>query len=191
VRILAATNRNLADEVAQGHFRADLYHRVSVFPIEVPPLRDRGEDILTLAGFFLDGARTRLGLGPVRMTPSAGAALRRYDWPGNVRELEHTMTRAALRAAEGRRREPVMVDRRHLDLPDLPDLPATPADGPAPAPTAPAPLRAAVDAFQRDLIARHLQAAGGNWSQAARTLELDRGNLHRLARRLGLTSTSG
>ena len=185
VRIIAATNRNLLEEVAQGRFRADLFHRLSVFPMEVPPLRSRGEDILTLAGFFLDCARSQLGLGPVRMTPAASAALLRYDWPGNVRELEHTATRAALRAAGGRRREPVVVDVQHLNLPSATALPTPPPPAPIePAPTA--SLRDALDQFQRDLIARHLADSGGNWSEVARRLSVDRGNLHRLARRLGL-----
>jgi anaerobic nitric oxide reductase transcription regulator len=185
VRILTATNRNLVEEVALGHFRADLFHRLSVYPIDLPPLRARGDDILTLAGFFLDGARTRLGLGPVRLTPAAGACLMRYDWPGNVRELEHTMIRAAVRAAGGRRREPVWVDEVHLGLSPGPVAPPPPEK---PVPTAGVPLREAVDTFQRDLIRRHLEAAGGNWSEVARRLDVDRGNLHRLARRLGVES---
>ncbi len=183
VRILTATNRNLVEEVALGHFRADLFHRLSVYPIDIPPLRTRGDDILTLAGFFLDGARTRLGLGPVRLTPAAGACLMRYDWPGNVRELEHTMIRAAVRAAGGRRRVPVLVDVPHLILP------TSPAVAPVPAKVVVAealPLRDAVDTFQRELIGRQLEAAGGNWSEVARRLDVDRGNLHRLAKRLGL-----
>ena len=117
VRLLAATNRDLAEAVRTGTFRADLYHRLNVYPIAVPPLRARRDDIPILAGHFCEVLRARLGTGPVRLHPDVAAALGAYDWPGNVREL-----------------------------------------------------------------AQH----GGNWSAAARSLGLDRGNIHHLARRLGL-----
>jgi anaerobic nitric oxide reductase transcription regulator len=213
VRILAATNRNLGEEVSAGRFRADLYHRLSVYPIHVPPLRERREDIVLLAGFFLDMARARLGLGALRLDAAARAALEAYDWPGNVRELEHVLTRAALRASRGRGRETLVLEPEHLDLPAaVPEGPR--ASGPAPARGAPAlgakasalgpetpaepteptqidpalPLRAAIDEFQRRRILDAVARAGGNWAEAARGLGLGRANLHRLARRLGLAT---
>jgi len=193
VRIIAATNRDLPDEVAHGRFRADLFHRLSVYPIHVPPLREHRDDISLLAGFFLDQARLRLGLGRIRLTAQARAALDAADWPGNVRELEHTILRAALRASAGRRRELVLVEETHLGLaPPAPLaaalLPATrlaSAGTPVASTDAP-PLQEALDELKRRRITSAVDAAGGNWAEAARALGLDRGNLHRLARRLGL-----
>ena len=99
VRVIAATNRDLEAEVAAGHFREDLYHRLSVYPLRVPPLRERGRaDLLALAGTFLEHNRTRLGLANLRLTPAAERLLCDYPWPGNVRELEHCLSRAALHA---------------------------------------------------------------------------------------------
>jgi anaerobic nitric oxide reductase transcription regulator len=188
VRILAATNRVLDDEVAAGRFRADLFHRLQVFPLHVPPLRERQDDILLLAGYFLDAARGRLGLGPTRLGPDARAALERYDFPGNVRELEHVILRAALRASAGRRREGVTVTAEHLALPGggrgdtrQIDTSARPIDT-----ETPKTLRESVEALERRMVSEALSAAGGNWAEAARRLGVDRANLHRLAKRLGL-----
>jgi anaerobic nitric oxide reductase transcription regulator len=126
------------------------------------------------------------------LTPTAREALRDYDWPGNVRELEHTLLRAALRASEGRRHETIVIDAAHLGL----DKPATPTTAePAAAPTTEEPsvaamvslpLRDAVDAFQAQLITNTIAECGDNWAEAARRLGLQRGNLHRLADRLGI-----
>src|SRR5690606_33587514 len=104
VRVLAATNRDLRAEVAAGRFRADLYHRLSVYPLHVPALRERGRDVLTLAAAFLEENQHRLGARNLRLTPEASTALLAQTWPGNVRELEHLLSRAALRAlsAQGR-----------------------------------------------------------------------------------------
>jgi anaerobic nitric oxide reductase transcription regulator len=185
VRIIAATNRDLPGEVALGRFRADLYHRLSVYPIHVPPLRERRDDITLLAGFFLDEARLRLGLGRVRLSAAARQTLEANDWPGNVRELEHAILRAALRASRGRRRELVVIDVEHLD-----GVTATPPPPSAPAATvavvAPEPLHEAVEAFKRQRIQAAIQRTDGNWAEAARQLGLDRGNLHRLVHRLGV-----
>jgi anaerobic nitric oxide reductase transcription regulator len=183
VRIVAATNRDLPTEVAAGRFRADLYHRLSVYPIRVAALRERRDDIPLLAGYFLNDARMRLGLGRIRLTAAARGALEAADWPGNVRELEHTLGRAALRASAGRRRELVVIDALHLGF----GAPApTHAAVALPAPATAASLHSAVDHAKRERIVTALAAANGNWAQAARDLGVDRGDLHRLARRLGL-----
>ncbi len=125
VRVIAATNRDLAEEVRAGRFRADLYHRLSVYPLLVPPLRERGDDVLLLAGRFLEQNRSRLGLGSLRLDASAQAALLAYGWPGNVRELEHLISRSALKALAGRsgRTRIVSLSAAHLDLPGCPALP--------------------------------------------------------------------
>jgi len=183
VRIIAATNRDLAAEVAAGRFRADLYHRLLVYPLHVPPLREHLEDIVPLAGYFLEAARHRLGLTQIDLHPQALAALCAYDWPGNVREFEHLLLRASLRG-EHREGGRVLLRAEGLGLPaSQPSVPALAADTLGTLP--PGGLREAVDDYQRQLICAALGACGGRWSKAAEQLGLDRANLQRLARRLG------
>jgi anaerobic nitric oxide reductase transcription regulator len=184
VRLLAATNRSLAEEVKAGRFRADLYHRLSMYPVHVPPLRERIEDIPILAGHFLDQARVRLGLKRLSMAPAALRALGGYSWPGNVRELEHVVLRAALRASS-RQGEAAVLEPEDLDMAET-GKSAEPAGADAPVPESATNLAAAVDEFQRKLIRSALSKTGGNWAEAARAIGVDRGNLHRLARRLNL-----
>ncbi|SPS01025.1 nitric oxide reductase transcriptional regulator NorR [Cupriavidus taiwanensis] len=193
VRVIAATNRNLREHVRDGSFRADLYHRLSVYPIPIPPLRERGNDVLLLAGRFLELNRARLGLRSLRLSGGAQDALRHYRWPGNVRELEHVISRAALRAVSrgaGRNDivtlEPELLDLDGLELPPAAQAGTGAASAPAmPAPAAGIPLRDAVEHTQRACIAQALRDHGGNWAQAARQLGIDASNLHKLARRLG------
>jgi anaerobic nitric oxide reductase transcription regulator len=118
VRVIAATNRNLREHVRDGSFRADLYHRLSVYPIPIPPLRERGNDVLLLAGRFLELNRARLGLRSLRLSVAAQDALRRYTWPGNVRELEHVISRAALKLLSrgASRKDIITLDTDLLDL---------------------------------------------------------------------------
>ena len=197
VRIVAATNRSLRDQVASGAFRADLYHRLSVYPVPIPPLRARGHDVLLLAGRFLELNRARLGFRSLRLAGDAQAALLRYHWPGNVRELEHVISRAALKAlSQGVAPNAIVTLPAHwLDLDALPSAlaPATAALTTAPTATptaAPAPsattLRNAIDDCQRQTLLAALATHQGNWVQAARQLGVDASNLHKLARRLGL-----
>ncbi|MFT7722484.1 MAG: nitric oxide reductase transcriptional regulator NorR [Roseateles sp.] len=189
VRVIAATNRHLHERVAEGSFRADLYHRLSVYPLPIPPLRERGGDVLLLAGRFLELNRARLGLRSLRLSAEAQAALCRYRWPGNVRELEHVISRAALKALSGGagRNDIVTLAPGLLDL-DAPHSPAPPPAAAAlpPPDAAAATLRDAVDTCQRQAIADALQRHHGRWAQAARALDVDPSNLHKLARRLGL-----
>ncbi|MCC7138543.1 MAG: nitric oxide reductase transcriptional regulator NorR [Planctomycetes bacterium] len=193
VRILAATNRDLEAEVAAGRFRADLFHRLHVYRIRVPPLRERLDDVPLLAGWFSDATARRLGTGPVRWSAAARAALAGAAWPGTVRELEHRVQAAVLRASAGvRRGDPVVVEARHLgddlvaprEAASAPETPAGGAAGSGGART----LREATEAFQRRAIATAVAAAGGNWAAAARTLGVHRSNLHHLARRLGIAT---
>ena len=187
VRLVAATNRDLAAEVRAGRFRADLYHRLGAYPLQVPPLRERGRDVLLLAGAFLEEQRVSLGLGNVRLDADAQQALLAHVWPGNVRELEHVLARAALRALGrgGSRPRVLSVGAGDLGL-------DAPAQAPAVSftPTAPhsatVPLRQLVNAFERQTIEQILARHAGNWAAAARALDMDRANLVRLARRLGL-----
>ncbi len=183
VRLVAATNRDLEREVEEGRFRADLFHRLNVFPLRVPPLRERRDDIPLLAGHFCDITRRRLGLGPVRLEADAVAALRAYVWPGNVRELENVLLRATLKAAAGTPRgRAVVLDLSHLG-PDFEPDAATTVNQPI-------DLHAATRDFQRGLIRRALSASGGNWAAAARSLGMHRSNFHHLASRLGLKETT-
>jgi anaerobic nitric oxide reductase transcription regulator len=118
VRLIVATNRDLAEEVKRGHFRADFYHRLSVFPIRVPALRERGRDVLLLAGYFLEENRARLGLTSLRLSADAQRALLDYPWPGNIRELEHLVGRSALRALAAHKTRPgiLTLDAAALEL---------------------------------------------------------------------------
>lgn len=183
VRLIAATNRDLAAEVEAGRFRRDLYHRLNVYPILVPPLRDHKEDLGVLAGHFLEQARSRLGLQHIGLHPAALQTLAAYDWPGNVRELEHLLTRASLRAARhatGR----VLIRPEHLDLQAAPTFDDAPSGIPSALPAI--GLRQATERYQRVLIQTALDGSGANWAEAARRLKTDRANLVRLARRLGV-----
>lgn len=188
VRIIAATNRDLAAAVRAGHFRADLYHRLSVYPLQVPPLRERGRDVLLLAGNFLEQNRSRLGVRSLRLTGDAQAALLAHTWPGNVRELEHVLGRAALKAkarGDGHARViSIDIDDLNLAVAQLPQKALTATRRTAPEQD----LRHAVDEYQRQLIAAALQRAHGSWAIAARELGLDRSNLQRLAGRLGIAA---
>ena len=185
VRVLAATNRDLAAEVRAGRFRADLYHRLSVYPLHVPPLRERGHDVLLLAGGFLEENRARLGLRGLRLASDAQAALQRQSWPGNARELEHLISRAAVRAVAQEQPNSIRIvtlHAAHLDLaPSIaPFVPAPPTDSKTPTLT----LREAVDTFKQTMVADTLARHGGNRAAAARELGLDPANLHRLLKRL-------
>ncbi|MGO4391799.1 nitric oxide reductase transcriptional regulator NorR [Variovorax sp. M-6] len=199
VRLIAASNRDLAEEVRAGRLRADFYHRLSAYPLRVPPLRERGRDVLLLSGFFLEENRSRLGFGAARLDASAQAALLAYGWPGNVRELEHLLGRSVLKA---RARHPQRLRILSLTAEDL-DLEAGPqAARPTAAPEArdvtPAagrrrlregePLSDAVDRLKSELVRSALADSGSNWSAAAKSLGIDRGNLVRLAKRLGVAA---
>ncbi|AWB35235.1 nitric oxide reductase transcriptional regulator NorR [Orrella marina] len=208
VRIVAATNRNLTENIKSGRFRADLYHRLSVYPVHVPPLRERGGDVLLLAGRFLELNRARLGLHSLRLSQATQQALTSYAWPGNIRELEHAISRAALRAASRKTSRDVIVTIEPEMLGLDPDVIGQPGyqgkglgDEDVNADTGRRAsqdrlnpgmqvmgLRHATDQFQRECIQQALERHGGNWSAAARALDLDASNLHKLARRLGVQS---
>ncbi|WP_370305732.1 nitric oxide reductase transcriptional regulator NorR [Thalassolituus sp.] len=189
VRVLAATNRDLRQEVIAGRFREDLFHRLSVFPLHVPALRERGQDILELAEYFLERLQTRLNIHRLLLTPDARTALRLYRWPGNVRELEHVLSRAALRAQQGQRESDVglvYIDRAALAIAD------TAAHTESASTTQPVPphdevgsLTELTQAFQRRVIDKQLAQHNGNVAAAARALNVDRSNLLRLIKRLG------
>ncbi len=157
VRIIAATNRNLEEAVASGAFRHDLYYRVHVFPLHLPPLRSRGSDILLLANHFVDKFSRRMGKLVSRISSPAIDALLAYHWPGNVRELENAIEHAVLLAKDG-------VVYEH-NLPPTLQLPR--AEAPQMA-----GLNQRVEALERDMIQDALKRSGGNVAAAARELGL-------------------
>ncbi|OLQ93420.1 nitric oxide reductase transcription regulator [Vibrio panuliri] len=193
VRVLAATNRDLSKEVEHGRFRADLYHRLSVYPLAVPPLREREEDAILLAGYFLEQARKKLGIVQLKFAKDALIQLPRYDWPGNVRELEHVINRAALKArANSHQANTVSVSAIDLALnsSESPNSQSALTNTASPAQVIEVKdLRQATDEYQAKLIIAALESAKFNWAQAARQLKVDRANLVRLAKRLGIQVT--
>ena len=188
-RILAATNRDLNEEVEAGRFRADLYHRLSVFPVQVPPLRDRGNDILLLAGHFIEKCRSKFGLQHPGLSPASQKMLLSYHWPGNVRELEHAIHRATILAKAAARDKHIVLAPEHFGLQHSRQEGQKQSSKQAWQQTrnlATGDLRAATEDFQRQMIQTALDESNGSWAAAARQLSLDAGNLHRLAKRLGL-----
>ncbi|MET0404954.1 MAG: nitric oxide reductase transcriptional regulator NorR [Cystobacter sp.] len=186
VRLIAATNRDLAEEVRKGRYRADLYHRLSVFPLRVPALRERGNDVLLLTGYFLEQNRARLGLRSLRLSTDAESALLACSWPGNVRELEHLVARSALKAYGQRRDDSRILTLFAADLALDGEAPPPPPPEVPPESATQGDLREAVERFERQQIRASLERNQGNWASAARELGMDRANLRRLARRLGL-----
>ncbi len=187
VRVIAATNRNLREEVALGRFRADLYHRLSVYPLVVPPLRERGEDILLLAGYFIERNQRRLGLRGARLSRGASQWLTKYAWPGNVRELNHTLSRAMVRALSvaPSRDQVLELTTQHLGTHGQP----APVEIAVDAEEAAAdirPLDEIMEHYRREVIQARLKAHGGNRASTARSLGIDRGNFHRLLKKIGL-----
>ena len=193
VRIIAATNRDLSKEVEQGRFREDLYHRLSVFPLHIPALRDRIDDIPQLGSFILNNIKGKIGSNSVRIGKSAMHLLMQYDWPGNVRELQHVLMRAALRAAARINDNKGIIEPEHLGLeiartsniqqPLTTQLMTPNID------TDNKSFNEVVADFQRQVISKTLAKHGNTWAKAARELQLDRANLYRLAKRLGISSS--
>lgn len=174
-RLLSATNRDLAEEVRAGRFRRDLYYRIRVIEVHLPPLRERVEDIAALADALLQRLADRYGGEPAGITPAALAAIEAYDWPGNVRELENVLERGW-----------ILAHGQPLDLNHLPPE----LRGGVPAPEIPSglPLEEATDRFRRYYIVRALDAAEGNKTRAADALGVNRSYLFTLLKRYGLSS---
>jgi two-component system response regulator AtoC len=166
-RVISATHRDLAKEVAAGRFREDLYYRLNVARIVIPPLRDRPEDIPLLAEAILKRVERRQGWGELSLSPEALAAIRERPWPGNVRQLENALARAVI-AARGRTILP-----EHLDVDEPVELPV-PAFGD---PSDSVPLRALLAEVERRAIARALLACGGNRTKTAERLGISRRQL--------------
>ncbi len=180
VRIIAATSRSLSEMVRSGAFRSDLYYRLNVFPIQLPPLRDRKEDVEILASRFSERVAVSLDQPMRDLTPAALDALRRYGWPGNVRELANVIEQVYVRT-DGER---IMAE----DLADI--LPTAALHHPAP-PATSRPLAEAVDELERSLVLAALAEAKGNKLEAARSLGLSRTNLYAKLRKHGIAADRG
>ncbi|HSL83108.1 MAG TPA: sigma 54-interacting transcriptional regulator, partial [Thermoanaerobaculia bacterium] len=168
-RVVAATHRDLQAMVAEGTFRQDLYFRLNVARVELPPLRDRGRDVALLAEHFLGNGEGD-GDGARRLTAEARGRLLAHPWPGNVRELQNVLQVASALAGGG------TVEARHLELPE--------ATAPGPAPNG--DYHARVEAYRRRLLEEALAASGGNQAEAARTLGLSRQAMSYLVKQLRL-----
>ena len=173
-RVIAATNKNLEDEIANGNFREDLFYRLNVIPFYVPPLRDRAEDIPVLAEAFLNEFSRSYGRTAKRLLPAALEELSTHAWPGNVRELRNVMERIA-----------ILHDREGVSAADIP-ISSRPQQASQPTSQGFASLKEARIAYERDYVERTLKAMEGNVTRAAAALGMERSNLHRKMRTLGI-----
>ena len=169
VRVIAATNRRLDELIAEGKFRQDLFYRLNVVPIRVPPLRERREDVRDLAAYFLAEFCARNNFRPKAMDDDVLAMLERYEWPGNVRELRNTVERMAI------------LTPGNQITPD-----SIPMEIRLPSSSSPAGLQGVRDAAERERIVQALDQTNWNVSGAARILGVERTNLHKRIRALGL-----
>ncbi|MFZ0390738.1 MAG: sigma-54 dependent transcriptional regulator [Calditrichia bacterium] len=189
-RIIAATNVDLYDAVRRGKFREDLYYRLNVFQIQLPPLRKRNTDCLLLADHFIHHFNREYGRDIKGLSPSAAALIKRYPWPGNIRQLKNAIERAVLVESD----EWVEAEDLSLDFARAPVQNAPPLN---PNPEKQAvnfnkffipPEGIALDEVERDLILSALDQAGGNLSQAARLLKISRGKLRYRLEKQGIRS---
>ncbi len=173
VRVIAATNKNLEEEIERGNFREDLFYRLNVIPFYVPLLKERIEDVPLLADHFLKEFTTAYGRKPKELTPEAYRVLQSYHWPGNVRELRNLMERIVIMNPQ------VRIDARHIPLPRARAGAEAPAE-------AFGSLHEVRQAVERDYILKKLDETGGNVTRAAELLGLERSNLYRKMKSLGI-----
>jgi two-component system response regulator HydG len=168
-RIVTATNKSLEEEIDAGNFREDLYYRINVVTVDVPPLRERGNDVLLLAQHFLEQAAVRTNKSVVGLSRPVARKLLDYDWPGNVRELRNAMERAV-----------ALTRREEIGLDDLPESILRRSRQPLPQSVeADIGSMLTIDELERKHIKRVLRVADGNKTQAARVLGIDRRTLYR------------
>ena len=184
VRVISASNRDLGKMIRDGAFREDLYHRLNVVPIEVPPLERRREDIPELAEHFLDLLSTEQGLARRRLTEGCVAALQTRDWTGNVRQLRNLMEQVLILGGDG----------PEIDADELPGGPAPEMGeqglGSVMSLVASLPLREARELFEREYLVAQINRFGGNISRTASFVGMERSALHRKLKMLGVVTTS-
>jgi len=173
VRLVAATNRDLEEEIKRGNFRSDLFYRLNVIALHLPPLRDRRDDIPLLAESFLARSGEQRGEGPKRLTAAAAEALQEYAWPGNVRELENALERAV-----------ILSSGATIDVAALPDRITERKAEPLVAERT--PVNPSLETIERAYILWVLQSEGGNKSRAAEVLGIDPSTLYRKLSRFGV-----
>jgi Nif-specific regulatory protein len=176
VRIVAATNRDLETEVKEGRFREDLYYRLKVYPLRMPPLRERREDIPALSRFFLERYTKEFGKPIAGFTEDALTALSAYDWPGNVRELENEVQRLVIQAEPGDTIDEGLVSPRVRQVEGI----LTQAR------SAKGTLREMVDQVEKQILLDTLKNHGNNKTAAAKTLGITREGLHKKLKQLGI-----
>jgi two-component system nitrogen regulation response regulator NtrX len=173
VRVIAATNKNLEEEIEKGHFREDLYFRLAVIPIFVPPLRERPGDIPVLVRYYIDQFSRENNTRPKRITQAALEALQRYRWKGNIRELRNTVERLI-----------IMTAGETIDIADLPDIlrspgAASPKPGSDGEPAKAGTLREFKDSSERAYLVSKLRENGWNISKTAEVIDTPRSNLYK------------
>ncbi|PSW29061.1 hypothetical protein C9J19_08500 [Photobacterium phosphoreum] len=188
VRIIAATNVDLIKAIDNHTFREDLYHRLNVYPIIVPTLRERMTDILPIAEYILEKIKHELVLYKLYLTPHCIHLLESYSWPGNVRELENILYRAALVAKFEQKNKNICIHTKNILINNkiTQPLTSTPIEKKVEEDKTYLSLREATEGFQYQYIKKTLAQQQGNWSKSASSLRVDCSNLHRLANRLGL-----
>ena len=180
VRIIAATNKDLNEEIRQGRFREDLFYRLNVVPFRVPTLRERADDIPMLVQHFIDLFYRKEGREPKLFVPEALEVLKRYHWPGNVRELKNIIERIL-----------IMTSGRTITCDDIPDLHGGHSESLSPCPTlegalAQSTLREAREEFEREFLIQKLEENDWNISRTSEIIELERSNLHRKIKSYGI-----
>ena len=174
-RVVVATHRNLEEMVRQGSFRADLFHRIYVFPIVQPPLRDRAEEIPALAEYFAEQVAAQNGWRPKHFSADALEILQRYAWPGNVRELRNVVERVLLLSAA----ESITAEEVNLALP-------APRNGEPASSTGSGPLTARLESFEREVLLAELRRHHHHMTNTARALGLERSHLYKKCQQLGI-----
>ncbi|TCT03567.1 sigma-54-dependent transcriptional regulator [Aquabacter spiritensis] len=182
VRIISSTGRHMEEEIAKGRFREDLYHRLSVVPIRVPPLADRREDIPELVDFFIDLISQTTGLPRRRIADDAMAVLQSHDWPGNVRQLRNNVERVLILAGG----DPEAVVTASMLPPDVGALVPNLPNGNGGEHLMGLPLREAREVFEREYLAAQINRFGGNISRTAEFVGMERSALHRKLKALGV-----
>jgi two-component system nitrogen regulation response regulator NtrX len=182
VRIVSSTARNLEAEIAAGRFREDLYHRLAVVPVRVPPLAERREDIPTLVDYFMDQISQSTGLPKRRVGEDAMAVLQSHDWPGNVRQLRNNVERLMILAGGD---ASVVVDASMLPQ-DVGSMVPSMPNGNGGEHLMGLALRDAREVFEREYLVAQISRFGGNISRTAEFVGMERSALHRKLKALGI-----